>query len=129
MHWNRFLLQNAAFITSTLKVDHSYHKKNQRDGLETQAKVLMTSVIRPDIYALLWNLSNFTLNILQDFVFAYFKQERQYLWNCQFFNLFKGVINKAKPSRKSPANASVKPFQPKCNGDISAVKNSPNIWC
>ena len=48
MHWNRFLLQNAAFITSTLKVDHSYHIKNQRNGLETRAKALMTSVIRPD---------------------------------------------------------------------------------
>ena len=61
-----------------------------RNGLETQAKVYASSVIR---FAL--EPCNFTLNTFQDFVFTYFKQEQKCECNYRLLKLFRG-INKAE---------------------------------
>ena len=62
---------------------------NQRNGLETQAKVLMTFVIRPDTLYF-GTLCNFEMNIFQDFaiVLTYLKKRRPYLQNYRLFKLF-----------------------------------------
>ena len=51
------------------------HKNNQRNGLETGAKALMTTACAvKGSYALIYlELSNFSLDISQDFVFIYCK--------------------------------------------------------
>ena len=48
---------------------YMYITANQRNGLETQAEALMTSVIQSDIRFTL-ELCNFISNIFQDFVFT-----------------------------------------------------------
>ena len=63
---------------------------NLRNGLETQAKVYATSVIRFTLEP-----CNFTLNTFQDFVFTYFKQEQKCEWNYGLLKLFR-EINKAE---------------------------------
>ena len=60
-----------------------------RNGLETQAKVYATSVIRFTL-----EHCNFTLNTFQDFVFTYFKQEQKCDCNYGLLRLFR-EINKA----------------------------------
>ena len=55
---------------------------NQRNGLETQAKVLMTFVIRPDTLYF-GTLCNFEMNIFQDFAIVL-----TYLKNYRLFKLF-----------------------------------------
>ena len=63
---------------------------NLRNGLETQAKVYATSVIRFTLEP-----CNFTLNAFQDFVFTYFKQEQKCEWNYRLLKLFR-QINEAE---------------------------------
>ena len=63
---------------------------NLRNGLETQAKVYATSVIRFTLEP-----CNFPLNTFQDFVFTYFKQEQKCEWNYRLLKLFR-EINEAK---------------------------------
>ena len=63
---------------------------NLRNGLETQAKVYATSVIRFTLEP-----CKFTLNTFQDFVFTYFKQEQKCEWNYRLLKLLRG-INKAE---------------------------------
>ena len=63
---------------------------NLRNGLETQAKVYATSVIRFTLEP-----SNFTLNTFQDFVFTHFKQEQKCECNYGLLKLFR-VINKTE---------------------------------
>ena len=46
----------------------------------------VTSEIRPDM--LYFETCNFTLNIFQGFVFTYFKQEQQCLWNYKRLHHF-----------------------------------------
>ena len=59
---------------------------NLRNGLETQAKVYATSVIRFTLEP-----CNFTLNTFQDFVFTYFKQEQKCECNYRLLKLFREV--------------------------------------
>ena len=63
---------------------------NLRNGLETQAKVYATSVIRFTLEP-----CNFTLNTFQDSVFTYFKQEQKCECNYRLLKLFR-EINKAE---------------------------------
>ena len=63
---------------------------NLRNGLETQAKVYATSVIRFTLEP-----CNFTLNTFQDFVFTYFKQEQKYECNYRLLKPFR-EINEAE---------------------------------
>ena len=63
---------------------------NLRNGLETQAKVYATSVIRFTL-----ELCNFTLNTFQDFVFTYFRQEQKCECNYRLLKLFR-EINEAE---------------------------------
>ena len=63
---------------------------NLRNGLETQAKVYATSVIRFTLQP-----CNFPLNTFQDFVFTYFKQEQKCEWNYRLLKLFR-EINEAE---------------------------------
>ena len=63
---------------------------NLRNGLETQAKVYATSVIRFTLEP-----CNFPLNTFQDFVFTYFKQEQKCEWNYRLLKLFR-EINEAE---------------------------------
>ena len=63
---------------------------NLRNGLETQAKVYATSVIR-----FILGPCNFPLNTFQDFVFTYFKQEQKCEWNYRLLKLFR-EINEAE---------------------------------
>ena len=67
-----------------------YTINNLRNGLETQAKVYATSVIRFTLEP-----CNFTLNTLQDSVFTYFKQEQKCECNYRLLKLFR-EINKAE---------------------------------
>ena len=67
-----------------------------------QAKGLMTSVIRPDIY---FGTLDLHLNIFQDFVLAYFKKTTVST-KLSTFQTFPG----SKRSRKSPLNVLVKLF-------------------
>ena len=72
---------------------------NLRNGLETQAKVYATSVIRFTLEP-----CNFTLNTFQGFVSTCFKQEQK----CEStFKLFQGD----KQGGKSPFNVFVDLFQ------------------
>ena len=59
---------------------------NLRNGLETQAKVYATSVIRFTLEP-----CNFTLNTFQDFVFTYFKKEQKCEWNYGLLKLFREI--------------------------------------
>ena len=72
---------------------------NQRNGLETQAKASMLLTRHPWYGLICYTLEpcNFTLNILQDFLFTYFKQERQCLCNYRLLKLFMD-ITKLKPN-------------------------------
>ena len=63
---------------------------NLRNGLETQAKVYATSVIRFTLEP-----CNFTLNTFQNSVFTYFKQEQKCECNYRLLKLFR-EINKAE---------------------------------
>ena len=63
---------------------------NLRNGLETQAKVYATSVIRFTLEP-----CNFPLNTFQDFVFTYFKQQQKCEWNYRLLKLFR-EINEAE---------------------------------
>ena len=63
---------------------------NLRNGLETQAKVYATSVIRFTLEP-----CNFTLNAFQDSVFTYFKQEQKCECNYRLLKRFR-EINKAE---------------------------------
>ena len=75
---------------------------NQRNGLETQAKALMTSMIRPDIRFTL-EPCNFTLNIFQDFVFTYFKHGITMSMELSTFQIFLG----GRQGQTSPLNVLV----------------------
>ena len=57
---------------------------NQRNGLETQAKALMTSVIRLIRFTL--EPCNFNLNIFQDFVLTYLKKDDCFYKTIDFLN-------------------------------------------
>ena len=61
-----------------------------RNGLETQAKALIASVIRPYIPFTL-EPRNFTLNLFQDFVFTHIKQKQQCLCNYGLLKLFQWI--------------------------------------
>ena len=63
---------------------------NLRNGLETQAKLYATSVIRFTLKP-----CNFTLNTFQDSVFTYFEQEQKCECNYELLALFR-EINKAE---------------------------------
>ena len=63
---------------------------NLRNGLETQAKVYGTFVIRFTLEP-----CNFTLNTFQDFVFTCFKQEQKCECNYRLLKLFR-EINEAE---------------------------------
>ena len=75
---------------------------DQRNELETQAEAL-TSVMWPDIYALLWN--PVTSDIFKDFVFTHLKKGNANA-TVSTFKTFPG----GKQDRKSPTNARVKLF-------------------
>ena len=80
----------------------------------------------PTVYSL-YCACNFTLNMFKGFVFTYFKQERQCLWNYRLFKLFWGY-NKAKDkhwmfaffltSKISPLHVSKKSPTKTFNGDF-----------
>ena len=76
-----------------------YNIDNQQNRLETQAKVSMLLTRHPWYGLICCTLEpcNFTLNILQDFLFTYFKQERQSLWNYRLLKFFMD-ITKLKPN-------------------------------
>ena len=78
------LLANCKCKTGCATID------NLRNGLETQAKVYATSVIRFTLEP-----CNFPLNTFQDFVFTYFKQEQKCEWNYRLLKLFR-EINEAE---------------------------------
>ena len=75
---------------------------NQGDGLETQAKSLMLLTPHPWYGLIRFTLEpcNFTLNISQDFLFTYSKQERQCQGNYRLLKLF-WKITKLKTNAQS----------------------------
>ena len=76
----------ASICIINIIVELSYIIDNLRNGLETQAKVYATSVIRFTLEP-----CNFTLNTFQDFVFTYFKQEQKCEWNYGLLKLFREI--------------------------------------
>ena len=56
---------------------------NQKNGLETQAKALMASVIRPDTLYFNWNFE-----YISGLCTYIFKKGRSCLQNCRLFKLF-----------------------------------------
>ena len=90
---------------------------NLRNGLEPQAKVYETPVIRFTL-----GPYNSILNTFQDFVFTYFKQEQKCECNYRVLNLFRD-INKAENYHLMFSYT----FLNDNNGDISVVKKNANI--
>ena len=95
----KFLVAVVVYIIKQLFYSRSSYMRdsrpgatidNLRNGLETQAKVYATSVIRFTLEP-----CKFTLNTFQDSVFTYFKQEQKCEWNYRLLKLLRG-INKAK---------------------------------
>ena len=80
---------NMTITTGEESIDLTIN--NQRNGLETQTKALMTSVYGLIRFTL--ESCNVTLNIFQDFVFTDFKQERQCLWNYRLLKSLLGIKN------------------------------------
>ena len=85
---NDFALKNLVSITFIRLLLQTID--NLRNGLQTQAKVYATSVIRFTLEP-----CNFTLNTFQDSVFTYFKQEQKCECNYRLLKLFR-EINKAE---------------------------------
>ena len=87
------LLSYLLITPETVTID------NQKNGLETQAKASMLLTRHPWYGLICYTLEpcNFTLNILQDFQFTYFKQERQCLCNYRLLKFFMD-ITKLKPN-------------------------------
>ena len=86
----KFTLKMQLFIYISMWFLISSTIDNLRNGLETQAEVYATSVIRFTLEP-----CNFTLNTFQDFVFTYFKQEQKCEWNYRLLKLFR-EINEAE---------------------------------
>ena len=87
------------------------------NGLETQAKVYATSVIR-----FILEPCNFTLNTFQEPVFTYFKIEQKCEYNYRLLKLSR-EINKAENHHLMLPQT----FFNNNNGDISVVKKNANI--
>ena len=90
---------------------------NLRNGLETQAEVYATSVIRFTLEP-----CNFTLNTFQDSILTYFKQEQKCVCNYRLLKLFK-EMNKAENHHFMFSQT----FFNNNSGDISVVKKNTNI--
>ena len=76
----------AQWLRQTIKKFTNLTIDNLRNGLETQAKVYATSVIRFTL-----GPCNFTLNTFQDFVLTYFKQEQKCECNYRLLKLFREI--------------------------------------
>ena len=85
-------IQTYYFIRLVLKLSLVFDKiiDNLRNGLETQAKVYATSVIRFTLEPCV-----FTLNTFQGIVSTCFKQEQKCECNCRLLNFFR-EINKVE---------------------------------
>ena len=99
--WNILINKQVEVLQEALTtyVTLSYTIDNQKNGLETQAKASMLLTRHPWYGLICYTLEpcNFTLNILQDFLFTHFKQERQCLCNYRLLKFFMD-ITKLKPN-------------------------------